>query len=101
MLFFYTFNNGGIISEREWVGLANWRNVLRDDLVITAIKNTVVYCLMAIPAVFVISMVLALVLQQAAREEAHFARSSTSRPWLPMLLPRCFGNLSCTGISAS
>ncbi|MCA9860787.1 MAG: sugar ABC transporter permease [Thermomicrobiales bacterium] len=83
LLFFYTFNNGGIISEREWVGLANWRNVLRDDLVITAIKNTVVYCLMAIPAVFVISMVLALVLQQAARGGSAFR----SLLYIPTLAP--------------
>ncbi len=83
LLFFYTFNNGGIISEREWVGLANWRNVLRDDLVITAIKNTVVYCLMAIPAVFVISMVLALVLQQAARGGSVFR----SIYYIPTLTP--------------
>ena len=83
LLFFYTFNNGGIISEREWVGLANWRNVLRDDLVITAIRNTIVYCLMAIPAVFVISMVMALVLQQAARGGSVFR----SLLYIPTLTP--------------
>ncbi len=83
LLFFYTFNNGGIISPREWVGLSNWRNVLRDELVITAIKNTIVYCLMAIPAVFVISMVLALVLQQAARGGSVFR----SIFYIPTLTP--------------
>lgn len=83
LLFFYTFNNGGIISEREWVGLDNWRNVLRDDLVITAIKNTIVYCLMAIPSVFVISMILALVLQQAARGGSIFR----SLYYIPTLAP--------------
>lgn len=83
LLFFYTFNNGGIISPRVWVGLSNWRNVLRDDLVITAIKNTLLYCLMAIPAVFVISMVLALVLQQAARGGSAFR----SIYYLPTLTP--------------
>jgi ABC-type sugar transport system permease subunit len=83
LLFFYTFNNGGIISPRVWVGLDNWRNVWRDDLVITAIKNTIVYCLMAIPAVFVISMVLALVLQQAARGGSVFR----SIYYIPTLTP--------------
>jgi ABC-type sugar transport system permease subunit len=83
LLFFYTFNNGGIISPREWVGLANWRNVLRDDLVVTAIKNTIVYCLMAIPAVFVISMVLALALQQIARGGSAFR----SLLYIPTLAP--------------
>ncbi len=82
-LFFYTFHNGGIISERVYVGLSNWKNVWRDDLVITAIKNTLIYCLMAIPAVFVISMVLALFLQRAARGGSAFR----SIYYLPTLTP--------------
>jgi multiple sugar transport system permease protein len=82
-LFFYTFHNGGIISERKYVGLSNWRNVWREDLVVTAIKNTVIYCLMAIPAVFVISMSLALFLQRAARGGSAFR----SLYYLPTLTP--------------
>ncbi len=82
-LFFYTFHNGGIISPRVYVGLSNWQNVWRDPLVITAIKNTLIYCLMAIPAVFVISMVLALALQQAARGGSVFR----SIYYLPTLTP--------------
>ncbi|CAN5732794.1 sugar ABC transporter permease [soil metagenome] len=82
-LFFYTFHNGGIISPRVYVGLSNWENVWRDDLVITAIKNTLIYCLMAIPAVFVISMVLALALQQAARGGSVFR----SIYYVPTLTP--------------
>lgn len=82
-LVYYTFHNGGIISERTYVGLSNWRNVWRDDLVVTAIKNTVVYCLMAIPAVFVISMVLALFLQRASRGGSAFR----SLYYLPTLTP--------------
>jgi ABC-type sugar transport system permease subunit len=82
-LFFYTFHNGGIISEREYVGLSNWKNVWRDDLVITSIKNTITYCLMAIPAVFVISMVLALFLQRASWGGTGFR----SLYYLPTLTP--------------
>jgi ABC-type sugar transport system permease subunit len=82
-LFFYTFHNGGIISPRVYVGLSNWRNVWRDDLVVTSIKNTGIYCLMAIPAVFVISMVLALCLQSAARGGTAFR----SLYYLPTLTP--------------
>lgn len=82
-LFFYTFHNGGIISERTYVGLSNWENVWRDDLVITAIKNTLIYCLMAIPAVFVISMILALLLQQTTKGGSAFR----SLYYLPTLTP--------------
>lgn len=82
-LFFLTFHNGGIISPRVYVGLSNWENVFRDDIVITAIKNTLIYCLMAIPAVFVISMILALLLQQAS----HGGSAFRSLYYLPTLTP--------------
>lgn len=71
-LFYLTFHSGGIITPAEYVGLDNWREVWSDDLAITAIKNTVYYCLMAIPAVFIIGMVLALCLQKIARAGSVF-----------------------------
>ena len=40
-LFYYTFHNGGIISDRTFVGLSNWKNVWSDELVVAAIKKTV------------------------------------------------------------
>jgi ABC-type sugar transport system permease subunit len=82
-LFYYTFHNGGIISDRTFVGLSNWQNVWSDELVVAAIKNTVAYCLMAIPAVFVIAMILALCLQRASRGGGVFR----SLFYLPTLTP--------------
>ena len=66
-LVYLTFHNGGIITPAEFVGLDNWRELWGDDLIITAIKNTAYYCLIAIPSVFVIGMVLALCLQKITR----------------------------------
>jgi ABC-type sugar transport system permease subunit len=66
-LVFLTFHNGGIITPTEFVGLDNWRDLWGDDLIITAIKNTAYYCLIAIPSVFIIGMVLALCLQKITR----------------------------------
>ena len=66
-LIYLTFHNGGIITPAEFVGLDNWRQLWGDDLIITAIKNTAIYCLIAIPSVFVIGMVLALCLQRVGR----------------------------------
>lgn len=63
-LFYLTFHSGGIITPAKYVGLQNWRDVWNDQLAVTAIKNTVYYCLMAIPAVFIIGMALALCLQR-------------------------------------
>lgn len=66
-LFYLTFHNGGIITPARYVGLDNWRKLWGDELIITAIKNTAYYCLIAIPSVFVIGMVLALCLQKISR----------------------------------
>jgi multiple sugar transport system permease protein len=66
-LVYLTFHNGGIITPAEFVGFDNWRELWGDDLIITAIKNTAYYCLIAIPSVFVIGMVLALCLQKVTR----------------------------------
>jgi ABC-type sugar transport system permease subunit len=66
-LFYLTFHNGGIITPARFVGLDNWQRAWSDDLVRTTIRNTVYYCLLAIPAVFVIGMILALCLQRIPR----------------------------------
>jgi multiple sugar transport system permease protein len=66
-LVYLTFHNGGIITPAEFVGFDNWRELWGDDLILTAIKNTAYYCLIAIPSVFVIGMVLALCLQKISR----------------------------------
>src|SRR3954463_16535134 len=62
-LLYLTFHNGGIINPAKYVGFDNWRKLWGNDLVITAIKNTAWYCLIAIPSVFILGMGLALCLQ--------------------------------------
>jgi len=66
-LFYLTFHTGGIITPAHYVGLQNWRELWGDDLIITAIRNTALYCLIAIPSVFLIGMILALCLQRISR----------------------------------
>lgn len=66
-LFYLTFHNGGIITPAEFVGLDNWRELWGDDLIITAIKNTAYYCLIAIPSVFILGMIFALCLQKITK----------------------------------
>jgi ABC-type sugar transport system permease subunit len=82
-LFFLTFHNGGIITPARFVGLDNWRSVLSDDLVRTCIANTAYYCILAIPAVFVIGMILALCLQRIPRGSGFFR----SLFYVPTLTP--------------
>ncbi|WP_127523048.1 sugar ABC transporter permease [Mesorhizobium sp. Z1-4] len=62
MLFIQSFQTGGVMGPAKFVGLANWRQIFSDDLVRQTIFNTLFYAAMAIPAVFIIAMVLALCL---------------------------------------
>ena len=82
-LLYLTFHNGGIITPPEFVGLQNWQKTWSDELVRTVIGNTVYYCLLAIPSVFVIGMVLALCLQRIPRGSGPFR----SLFYLPTLTP--------------
>ncbi|MCY4423490.1 MAG: sugar ABC transporter permease [Acidimicrobiaceae bacterium] len=66
-LFVSTFRTGGVLGPAQFVGLDNWRDTFSNPLVQTSIRNTVVYSAMAIPAVFVIAMVLALALHAIPR----------------------------------
>jgi ABC-type sugar transport system permease subunit len=82
-LLYLTFHNGGIITPAEFVGLDNWRQAWSDELVRTTIRNTVYYCLLAIPTVFIIGMILALCLQRVGRGSGPFR----SLFYLPTLTP--------------
>ncbi len=61
-LFFQTFQTGGIMSPAIVVGTKNWERTFIDPLVLKTVWNTIRYCLMAIPVVFIIAMALALTL---------------------------------------
>jgi multiple sugar transport system permease protein len=58
-----TFHTGGVLEPVRFVGLHNWAKVFTNALVLKTIGNTLLYCLMAIPAVFVLAMMLALCLK--------------------------------------
>ncbi len=66
-LFVSTFRTGGVLGPAQFVGLDNWRDTFSNPLVLTSIRNTVVYSAMAIPAVFIIAMALALALHTVPR----------------------------------
>ena len=88
-LIYLTFHNGGIITAARFVGLENWRLAWTDDLLRTTIRNTLYYCLLAIPSVFIIGMALALCLQRIRRG----SRSFRSLFYLPTLTPYAFAAL--------
>lgn len=60
------------MSPAVFVGTENWERTFADPLVLKTIWNTLRYCLMAIPAVFVIAMVFALALNSISVGQTAF-----------------------------
>lgn len=71
-LFVQTFQTGGVMSPAVFVGTENWERTFADPLVLKTIWNTLRYCLMAIPAVFVIAMIFALALNSISVGQTAF-----------------------------
>jgi ABC-type sugar transport system permease subunit len=69
-LFYLSFQNDGILAPARFVGLDNWRRTFADRLVLKCIGNTLYYCLIAIPTVFVLGMIVALSLETIRRGAA-------------------------------
>jgi ABC-type sugar transport system permease subunit len=59
-----------LLDEPLWVGLANYRSLLDDQLFLTAFKNTLVFVLGATLPVWVLSLLAALLFDQAFRGRA-------------------------------
>jgi ABC-type sugar transport system permease subunit len=62
-----SFHTGGVLGPAEYVGLENWKEAFKDPMVLKTIRNTLLYTVLAIPAVFVLGMALALALQNVTR----------------------------------
>jgi ABC-type sugar transport system permease subunit len=69
-LFYLSFQNDGILAPARFAGLDNWRRTFADRLVLKCIGNTLYYCFLAIPTVFVLGMVVALSLEAIRRGAA-------------------------------
>ena len=74
------------MSPAKFVGIDNWRRAFADPLIQTTIRNTIVYSMMAIPAVFVIAMVLALALNAVRRGQNLFKTIIYLPTLQPMLI---------------
>lgn len=69
-LFYLSFQHDGILAPAQFAGLDNWRRTFTDRLVLKCIENTLYYCLMAIPTVFMLGMIVALSLATVRRGAA-------------------------------
>ena len=55
-------------GEPEWIGLDNYREMIEDDLLWTALYNTLYYTVLAVPIGAAVAMILALAMNQPVRE---------------------------------
>lgn len=69
---YLSFHKGGILEPAKFVGLANWQAIFKDRIALAAIRNTLLYMLMAIPTVFVIGLCLAMLLKRIIMASTFF-----------------------------
>jgi ABC-type sugar transport system permease subunit len=81
-----SFETGGVISPSRWVGTYNWTSVFSDPTVANSIRNTVIYVAFAVPAVFAIAFVVALLLSRVERGSRAFRTAIYVPTLAPMVL---------------
>ena len=78
-----SFHTGGVLGPAQYVGLENWKEAFKDPLVLKTLKNTLIYTVIVIPAVFAGGMILAVSLQQVT----HGRRLVRALLYFPTLMP--------------
>ena len=84
---FLSFNQGGIIDDRRFVGFENWTRAFGDSELRTAVKNTSVYVVIAIAVVFSLAIFLASLLNRY-RRGSNFYKVAL---YFPLLAPPILG----------
>ncbi|MDZ5661362.1 sugar ABC transporter permease [Nocardioides sp. S-58] len=72
-----------VINDPSFVGLDNYRELMGDEKIRLALRNTFVYTLMSVPAQLAVSLGLALLLQRAGRAAGFFRTAF----FLPKMTP--------------
>jgi putative chitobiose transport system permease protein len=68
----YSFHEYNVVQPVEWIGLANYRALLDDDVFLTASRNTLVYAAGVIPACIILPLFMALLVNRPSRGIAFF-----------------------------
>lgn len=80
---YYSFTNFSAIKDPVWVGLKNYRMLMKDRLFWKSLNNTLVYVAISVPATIILSLLLAALLKAVKRGKA-FYRSVF---FLPSIFP--------------
>lgn len=65
--FFLSFTKGDYISTPKWIGLGNYQALLKEDLFWKSMQNTLYYVVGVVPAGLLLSLLLALAMNQKLR----------------------------------
>ena len=70
--FILSLTDYDIISSTQYVGFANYRQLIDDPKVSLALKNTLIYTAMSVPATMIVSLALAMMLARVGRAAGFF-----------------------------
>lgn len=68
----YSFHEYNVIQPAKWIGLANYRELLEDEVFKNAFKNTLIYSVGVIPGCVVLPLFMALLLNKPGRGISFF-----------------------------
>jgi multiple sugar transport system permease protein len=97
-----SFQHTNLVQPATWVGLDNFRSVIHDPLLPTAVKNTAYFALLALIFGYPIPLVAAVLMSEARR----FRGAYSALAYLPVVLPpvvavllwKTFYDASSTGV---
>jgi len=69
---YYSFCNYSVLKPPVWVGLANYRNLIRDDVFRDSLVNTLVYAAMALPTGMAVAIGLAMMLNAKVKGQTFY-----------------------------
>lgn len=81
--FFYSFTNYSILRPPKWIGLANYSELIQDDVFLLSMKNTVWYMVGAVPLTTVVAIGLAMLLNTKVKGMAIYRTMF----FMPSLVP--------------
>ena len=85
VLFYMAFTNWDVFGSATWTGLANFKRLLHDATFATALRNTFYYAVFHIPLTIVVSLALALLLNQKLRGVSFF-RTAAFFPYITSIV---------------
>src|SRR3954471_18966404 len=84
-LFYMSFTSWNVFGKADWIGLANFQRLIGDGSFRIAVLNTLYYSVMHIPLTIVVSLGLALLLNNRLRGIAFF-RTAAFFPYITSIV---------------